>query len=89
MDRIYNYDFRAAGYPLRLYSGKDALESLPTELKRHRGQRAFEVVGVVFRARLRRRRHFPFDQRGHAGIPLNRTISYAVFRPRKAGHGMI
>lgn len=45
MDRIYNYDFRATGYPLRLYSGKDALESLPAELKRHRGQRAFIVCG--------------------------------------------
>lgn len=45
MDRIYSYDFRAVGYPLRLYSGKDALENLPAELKRHRAQRAFIVCG--------------------------------------------
>ena len=38
-------DFRAAGYPFRLYSGKDALESLPAELKRARAQRAFIVCG--------------------------------------------
>jgi alcohol dehydrogenase class IV len=42
---MYNYDFRLAGYPLRLYSGKDALENLPAELKRHRASRAFIVCG--------------------------------------------
>ncbi len=42
---MYSYDFRAVGYPLRLYSGKDALENLPAELKRHRAQRAFLVCG--------------------------------------------
>jgi len=41
----YRHDFRAVGYPLRLYSGKDALENLPAELKRHRSQRAFVVCG--------------------------------------------
>src|SRR5688572_26950829 len=41
----YRNDFRAVGYPVRLYSGKDALENLPAELKRHRRQRAFVVCG--------------------------------------------
>jgi alcohol dehydrogenase class IV len=41
----YRNDFRAVGYPLRLYSGKDALENLPPELKRHRAKRAFIVCG--------------------------------------------
>ena len=33
---LYRTDFRAVSYPLRLYSGKDALENLPAELKRQR-----------------------------------------------------
>jgi alcohol dehydrogenase class IV len=41
----YTSDFRAVGYPLRLYSGKDALENLPAELKRQRARRAFIVCG--------------------------------------------
>jgi alcohol dehydrogenase class IV len=41
----YRTDFRAVSYPLRLYSGKDALENLPAELKRHRARRAFVVSG--------------------------------------------
>lgn len=41
----YSYDFRAAGYPFRLYSGKDALERLPAEVERHRARRAFIVCG--------------------------------------------
>ena len=41
----YRNDFRAVGYPLRVYSGKDALENLPAELKRHRAVRAFIVCG--------------------------------------------
>lgn len=41
----YNHDFRAIGYPLRLYSGQDALEQLPAELKRHKATRAFVVCG--------------------------------------------
>lgn len=41
----YRNDFRAVGYPLRLYSGKDALENLPAELKRHKAKRAFIVCG--------------------------------------------
>jgi alcohol dehydrogenase class IV len=42
---MYRNDFRAVGYPLRLYSGKDALENLPGELKRHKSKRAFIVCG--------------------------------------------
>lgn len=41
----YQHQFRAVAYPLRLYSGKDALENLPAELKRHQSQRAFVVCG--------------------------------------------
>ena len=41
----YNYDFRATGYPFRLYSGRDALEKLPDEVGRHRAARAFIVCG--------------------------------------------
>jgi alcohol dehydrogenase class IV len=41
----YQHGFRATGYPLRLYSGRDALENLPAELKRHRAQRAFVICG--------------------------------------------
>ena len=41
----YQYDFRAVSYPLRLYSGQDALEQLPAELKRHGAKRAFIVCG--------------------------------------------
>jgi alcohol dehydrogenase class IV len=40
-----NGNFRAASYPLRLYSGENALENLPAELKRHRARRAFIVCG--------------------------------------------
>ncbi len=42
---MYSYEFRAVGYPLRLYSGKDALEKLPAELKRQGARRAFIVCG--------------------------------------------
>ena len=38
-------DFRAISYPLRLYSGQDALEQLPVELKRQGARRAFVVCG--------------------------------------------
>jgi len=41
----YQHGFRATGYPLRLYSGRDALENLPAELKRHRARRAFLICG--------------------------------------------
>ncbi len=41
----YSTTFRATGYPLRLYSGQDALENLPAELKRSRAKRAFIVCG--------------------------------------------
>jgi alcohol dehydrogenase class IV len=42
---VYSYDFRATGYPFRLYSGKDALERLPDEVGRARATRAFIVCG--------------------------------------------
>ena len=42
---MYRTDFRAVGYPLRLYSGKDAVENLGAELKRHRARHAFIVCG--------------------------------------------
>ena len=35
----------------------------------HRGQRAVEIETVIARARLVRRRHFPFGQRGHRCSP--------------------
>jgi len=38
-------DFRAVSYPCRVYSGKDALENLPAELKRYKSQRAFIICG--------------------------------------------
>ena len=41
----YRHDFRATGYPLRLYSGRDALENLPAELKRLKSQKTFIVCG--------------------------------------------
>jgi alcohol dehydrogenase class IV len=42
---MYKNDFRAVGYPVRLYSGQDALENLPAEFKRHKARRAFVVCG--------------------------------------------
>jgi len=42
---VYSFDFRAVGYPFRLYSGKDALERLPDEVSRHRARRVFVVCG--------------------------------------------
>ena len=42
---MYNYDFRATGYPFRLYSGRNALDRLSDEASRHRAQRAFIVSG--------------------------------------------
>src|SRR6186997_372639 len=41
----YKNDFRAIGYPVRLYSGKDALENLPAELKRRGAKQAMVVCG--------------------------------------------
>ncbi|MEN9783384.1 MAG: hypothetical protein RJA24_727 [Pseudomonadota bacterium] len=41
----YQHRFRATGYPLRLYSGKDALENLPAELKRFKSTKAFLISG--------------------------------------------
>ena len=42
---MYNYDFRATGYPFRLYSGAHALDRLPDEVARHKARRAFIVCG--------------------------------------------
>jgi len=42
---VYRNDFRAVGYPVRLYSGQDALENLPAEFKRHHARRVFVVSG--------------------------------------------
>jgi alcohol dehydrogenase class IV len=42
---MYSYDFRATGYPFRLYSGKDAIERLPAEVERNRTRRAFILCG--------------------------------------------
>jgi len=42
---MYKNDFRAVGYAVRLYSGQDALENLPAELKRNKAKRAFVVCG--------------------------------------------
>ena len=42
---VYNNDFRAIVYPVRLYSGNGAMENLPAELKRNRAKRAFIVCG--------------------------------------------
>lgn len=42
---VYEDDFSAISYPLRLYSGADALEQLPAELKRQGATRAFIVCG--------------------------------------------
>ncbi len=38
-------DFKALSLPFRVYSGKDALENLPAELKRNKAQRAFILCG--------------------------------------------
>ncbi|MGH9719141.1 MAG: iron-containing alcohol dehydrogenase family protein [Bryobacteraceae bacterium] len=42
---MYQHDFRATGYPFRLYSGTDALEQLPAEVARNQARRAFIVCG--------------------------------------------
>lgn len=42
---MYKNDFRAVGYAVRLYSGQDALENLPAELKRNKAKRAFVICG--------------------------------------------
>ena len=38
-------DFKALSLAFRVYSGQDALENLPAELKRHKAQRAFILCG--------------------------------------------
>ncbi len=38
-------DFKAMSLPVRIYSGRDALENLPAELKRNKSLRAFIVCG--------------------------------------------
>ena len=39
------HDFRLISYPVRVYSGQDALDSLPAEVGRHRTKRVFVVCG--------------------------------------------
>ena len=39
------HDFRLISYPVRVYSGQDALDSLPAEVGRHRAKRVFVVCG--------------------------------------------
>ncbi len=39
------HDFRAVSYPVRLYSGQDALERLPSEVERVAARRAFIISG--------------------------------------------
>jgi len=41
----HSHDFRLVSYPVRIYSGKDALAHLPAEIRRHRAIRAFIVCG--------------------------------------------
>jgi alcohol dehydrogenase class IV len=39
------HNFRAVGYPLRLYAGENALDRLPDEVERRKANRAFVVCG--------------------------------------------
>ena len=39
------YDFRAVNYPVRLYSGQDAIANIKAESARNRGKRAFILCG--------------------------------------------
>lgn len=41
----HSLDYRLVAYPVRVYSGKDALESLPAEVGRHRAKRVFVISG--------------------------------------------
>ena len=41
----HSHDFRLVSYPVRVYSGQDALENLPAEVGRHRAKRAFIICG--------------------------------------------
>jgi alcohol dehydrogenase class IV len=45
MNPSYSHNFRAQGFPWRLYSGTNALDNLPAELKRNKARRAFVVSG--------------------------------------------
>jgi alcohol dehydrogenase class IV len=40
-----DYDFRVISYPYRVYSGKNALDHLPAEVKRHGARRPFVICG--------------------------------------------
>ena len=40
-----DYDFRVISYPYRVYSGKNALDHLAAEVKRHGAQRPFVICG--------------------------------------------
>jgi alcohol dehydrogenase class IV len=41
----HSQDFRLVSYPVRVFSGQDALESLPAEIGRNRAKRAFIICG--------------------------------------------
>lgn len=45
LEPIYDNEFRAVSYPLRLYSGQHALANLPGEVRRLGARRAFIVCG--------------------------------------------
>ena len=40
---MYRHDFRAVGYPVRLYSGKDALENLQLAHRRCNAAKGSQV----------------------------------------------
>lgn len=45
MSTSIDHDFRVVSYPYRVYSGKDALGHLASEVKRHGARRAFVICG--------------------------------------------
>lgn len=45
MPPSFAYDFRVTSYPCRIFSGKNALASLPTEIKRNGSKRAYLICG--------------------------------------------
>ncbi|OKO81103.1 iron-containing alcohol dehydrogenase family protein [Bradyrhizobium sp. AS23.2] len=45
MSPSVQHDFRLVSYPHRVYSGKRALDHLPSEVRRHGAQRAFVICG--------------------------------------------
>ena len=41
----FQHAFRVVSFPVRVYSGKDALGNLPAELKRNKAKRAYIICG--------------------------------------------